>query len=65
VTLTPLTLKRANAVVDQWHRHNKPVQGCRFCLGALEGEKLVGVVIVANATAPGLAHETTAGSLRP
>lgn len=60
MTLTPLTLKRANAVVDQWHRHNDPVQGCRFCLGALVGDKLVAVAIIANATAPGLAHETTA-----
>lgn len=60
MTLTPLTLKRANAVVDQWHRHNKPVRGCRFCMGAEEAGKLVGVVIVGRPVAKNVDQETTA-----
>lgn len=58
--LRPITLKRANAFVDQWHRHNDPVQGCRFCLAAWDGAELVGVAIVANAVAPALDEDTTA-----
>lgn len=42
----PLTIQRANEVVLEWHRHNKPVQGGRFAIGADQGGELVGVAIV-------------------
>jgi hypothetical protein len=56
----PLTLKRANEVVASWHRHNKPVRGCRFCMGAEEAGKLVAVVIVGRPIAANVDQQTTA-----
>lgn len=58
--LVPITLKRANEVVAQFHRHNKPVRGCRFCMGAELDGKLVGVVIVGRPVAKNVDQETTA-----
>lgn len=43
--LRPVTLREANAFVAQHHRHHAPVTGCRFAIGASDGEKLVGVTI--------------------
>lgn len=51
MTVIPLTLHRANEIVAQWHRHNKPARGCRFCLGAEHDGALVGVVIVGRPVA--------------
>lgn len=42
----PMTLKEANAFVEQHHRHHKPVVGHKFSLGCTDGEKIVGVAIV-------------------
>lgn len=42
----PLTLKQANDLVAQWHRHHKPVQGHRFSIGAEYEGELVGAAIV-------------------
>ena len=42
----PLNLKDANEFVLTYHRHNKPVQGCKFCIGCSDGNQLIGVVIV-------------------
>ena len=39
-------LDEANAYVKQHHRHHKPVVGHLFSIGASDGEKIVGVVIV-------------------
>lgn len=39
-------LDEANAFVAQLHRHHKPVVGHLFSLGAVSGEKIVGVAIV-------------------
>lgn len=47
----PVTLKQANAIVAGWHRHNKPVVGCRYCLGAEVEGRIVGVVIVGRPVA--------------
>lgn len=58
--LIPLTITRANEVVDEWHRHCDPVEGARFALGAeFEGE-LVGVVLVGRPVARKLDHHFTA-----
>lgn len=56
----PLTLKRANEVVADWHRHNEPVRGCRFAVGAEHGGELVGVCIVGRPVARKLDHHFTA-----
>lgn len=44
--LVPITLKEANAFVQQHHRHHKPVAGHKFSIAASDGEKIVGVAIV-------------------
>ena len=31
--VVPLTLKKANNFVDNYHKHNKKVVGCNFCIG--------------------------------
>lgn len=42
----PITLKEANAFVEQHHRHHKPVVGHKFSIGCTDGEKIVGVAII-------------------
>ena len=44
--IVPMTIREANDFVANFHRHNKPVQGAKFAVGASDGEKLVGVAIV-------------------
>lgn len=44
--ICPMTLKEANAFVEQHHRHHKPVPGCKFTIGCTDGAKIVGVAIV-------------------
>lgn len=56
----PLTLERANEVVAEWHRHNKPATGHRFSLGAEHDGKLVGVCIVGRPVARKLDQHFTA-----
>ena len=47
----PLTLNQANELVSQLHRHHKPVVGHRYSIGAYEGERFVGAVIVGRPVA--------------
>ena len=44
--IVPVSLKEANAFVEQYHRHHRPVVGHKFSIGATDGEKIVGVAIV-------------------
>lgn len=46
LNICPMTLKEANAFVEQNHRHHKPVVGHKFSIGCTDGEKIVGVAIV-------------------
>ena len=46
IQAVPVTLAHANEFVSTYHRHNKPVQGCKFCIGCSDGDQLIGVVIV-------------------
>ena len=39
--ITPMTLKEANAYVEQNHRHHGPVVGHKFSIGCSDGEKIV------------------------
>ena len=44
--VVPITLKQANAFVIQNHRHHSKVQGCKFCIGAVDDNgELRGVAI--------------------
>jgi hypothetical protein len=50
--LVPLTLREANAFVEQFHRHHKPSRGHKFSIGAVVGDdQLVGAVIVGRPVA--------------
>lgn len=44
--IVPMTLREANAFVEQNHRHHGPVVGHKFSIGISDGEKIVGVAIV-------------------
>lgn len=44
--LQPLTYREACVFITSHHRHHKPPQGCKFCIGLNDGKKVVGVVIV-------------------
>ena len=43
---TPIALREANEFVRNFHRHNKPTQGGKVAIGALNEDELVGVAIV-------------------
>ena len=60
LTLVPLTLHEANALIVQWHRHHGPVRGCHFCLGAALGDQIVGVAVVGRPVARLLDNGLTA-----
>ena len=49
--LQPLKLADANEFVGRHHRHNKPVVGARFSIGAVHDGDLVGVAIVGRPVA--------------
>ena len=42
----PLTLEEANEFVRVHHRHHRPVIGHKFSIGAVSGDRVVGVAIV-------------------
>lgn len=44
--ICPISLKEANAFVEQHHRHHGPTVGHKFSIGLSDGEKIVGVAIV-------------------
>ena len=46
----PLTLKQANELVANMHRHHKPVQGHRFSVGVRHKGEIVGAAIVGRPT---------------
>lgn len=49
--IVPMTLAEANAFVEAHHRHHQPVPGAKFCLGASDGARIVGVAIVGRPVA--------------
>lgn len=51
LTARPATLKQANELVKQLHRHHKPVTGHRFSIAAFCGDTLVGCAIVGRPVA--------------
>jgi len=62
--LQPITLKEANRFVADYHRHHKPVTGCKFCIGLNVNGKVVGVAIVGRPVARMLDDGWTAEVLR-
>ena len=43
--LHPVSLVEANAFVERWHRHHKPVTGMKFCIGCADADGAHGVII--------------------
>lgn len=60
----PITLRAANAFVEQHHRHHKPARGCVFCTSIWTGDQLVGVAIVGRPLARMLQDGVTCEVLR-
>lgn len=46
--LVPVTLAQANEHVAAWHRHNAPVPGAKFCVGAADNEGVLHAVAIAG-----------------
>lgn len=51
LTAIPITFEDAADFVRLHHRHHTPPQGHKFSIGAMDGDKLVGVVIVGRPVA--------------
>lgn len=51
LSLCPLDLEEANAFVREHHRHHRPVVGHKFSLGAVLGDRIVGVAIIGRPVA--------------
>lgn len=60
IVARPVDQREANAFVLNFHRHNKPVIGARFSIGAEYDGELVGVAIVGRPTARKLQDGRTA-----
>jgi hypothetical protein len=43
--IVPITLKKGNEIVTQWHRHHKPSVGHKFSIGLMESDAYIGVAI--------------------
>lgn len=56
----PCTLRQANDLVDDLHRHHDPVTGHRFSVSAWAGNKLVGVAIVGRPVGPNVPQYSVA-----
>lgn len=64
MTLLPITIREANAFVESFHRHNAPVRGGKFAIGASSDAGLIGIAIVGRPIARMLDDGYTAELLR-
>jgi hypothetical protein len=46
--LVPVSLAQANEHVAAWHRHNRPVPGAKFCVGAADEDDVLRAVAIAG-----------------
>jgi len=60
LVLTPITLREANAFVEQHHRHHGPSRGCIACVGVAEDGAVRGVAIIGRPVARAVADGWTA-----
>jgi hypothetical protein len=49
--IVPIDFAEANAFVAQFHRHHKPIAGCKYQIGVSDGQKIVGVAMVGRPVA--------------
>lgn len=52
--IVSITFKEANAYVERFHRHHKPVVGCKFCVVVSDGDQVRGVALVGRPVARSL-----------
>src|SRR3990167_2146282 len=64
LSIQPITLREANAFVEQHHRHHKPVRGCICVVAVNDGNSVVGVAIIGRPVARMLQDGFTAEVLR-
>jgi hypothetical protein len=65
LTITPITLREANAYVERVHRHHPAARGCFFCVAVVDPEgEIRGVAIVGRPVARMLQDGYTAEVLR-
>tara|TARA_R100001530_G_C4196867_1_gene123674 strand:- start:11 stop:505 length:495 start_codon:yes stop_codon:yes gene_type:complete len=62
--VVPLTLRCANEFVIKYHKHNKQVAGCKFCIGVMFNNNLEAVAIVGRPVARKLDDGFTVEILR-
>lgn len=43
--IVPVTFKTACNFIAEHHRHHKPTVGCKFCVGLMDNNNLVGVAV--------------------
>ena len=60
LTITPITLREANAYIAANHRHHQQVRGCIACVAVSEGGQVRGVAIVGRPVARRLQDGWTA-----
>lgn len=51
--IVPITLKKANEIVTQWHRHHKPSVGHKFSVALIQDENYIGIAICGRPVARG------------
>ena len=58
--LAPISLREANSLITDWHRHHKAARGQKFAIGVLKGEQFVGAAITGRPVARMTDHKTVA-----
>ena len=53
MNIVPISLKKANEVVTQWHRHHKPSRGHKFSIALMKDSVYVGIAICGRPVARG------------
>jgi hypothetical protein len=51
IALAPITVRQANAFVERWHRHSRPVRGGIVALAAVLDARVVGVAVLGRPVA--------------
>ena len=49
--IVPIKFKEANEFVKRYHRHHKPVPGCKYCIAVADGDEIRGVAIIGRPVA--------------
>lgn len=58
--VVPITLREANAFIEDHHRHHRPSRGCIAVAAVADGERVRGVVVIGRPVARGFHDGFTA-----